>query len=56
MFFIFELYALDCLTIVFVKILKKNHYLFAAHKDFGHFYGSSYVAAPDGTRTPVRTL
>ncbi|CAK8684126.1 beta-ureidopropionase-like [Clavelina lepadiformis] len=23
-----------------------------AHKDFGHFYGSSYVAAPDGTRTP----
>lgn len=24
----------------------------SAHKDFGHFYGSSYVAAPDGTRTP----
>jgi len=24
----------------------------AAHKDFGHFYGSSYVAAPDGSRTP----
>lgn len=24
----------------------------AAHKDFGHFYGSSYVAAPDGGRTP----
>lgn len=23
-----------------------------AHKDFGHFYGSSYVAAPDGSRTP----
>lgn len=23
-----------------------------AHKDFGPFYGSSYVAAPDGTRTP----
>ncbi|XP_058800755.1 beta-ureidopropionase-like [Phymastichus coffea] len=23
-----------------------------AHRDFGHFYGSSYVAAPDGTRTP----
>lgn len=23
-----------------------------AHKDFGHFYGSSYVAAPDGCRTP----
>ena len=24
----------------------------AAHTDFGHFYGSSYVAAPDGRRTP----
>lgn len=24
----------------------------AAHHDFGHFYGSSYVAAPDGSRTP----
>ena len=24
-----------------------------AHKDFGHFYGSSYFAAPDGSRTPV---
>ncbi|CAJ0582452.1 unnamed protein product, partial [Mesorhabditis spiculigera] len=24
----------------------------AAHKDFGHFYGSSYVACPDGSRTP----
>ena len=24
----------------------------AAHNDFGHFYGSSYVAAPDGSRTP----
>ena len=24
-----------------------------AHKDFGHFYGSSYVAGPEGTRTPV---
>lgn len=23
-----------------------------AHKDFGHFYGSSYVTAPDGCRTP----
>lgn len=23
-----------------------------AHKDFGHFYGSSFVAAPDGSRTP----
>lgn len=23
-----------------------------AHKEFGHFYGSSYVAAPDASRTP----
>jgi beta-ureidopropionase len=23
-----------------------------AHKDFGPFYGSSYVSAPDGSRTP----
>ncbi|XP_049871667.1 uncharacterized protein LOC126370699 [Pectinophora gossypiella] len=23
-----------------------------AHKNFGHFYGSSYLTAPDGTRTP----
>lgn len=23
-----------------------------AHKEFGHFYGSSYVTAPDGRRTP----
>lgn len=23
-----------------------------AHADFGHFYGSSYVAGPDGRRTP----
>ncbi len=21
-------------------------------QDFGHFYGSSYMAAPDGSRTP----
>lgn len=26
-----------------------------AHNDFGHFYGSSYVTAPDGTRTPGLT-
>ena len=24
----------------------------SAHHDFGHFYGSSYVAAPNGSRTP----
>jgi beta-ureidopropionase len=23
-----------------------------AHQDFGHFFGSSYVTAPDGRRTP----
>lgn len=23
-----------------------------AHTVFGHFYGSSYIAAPDGSRTP----
>ncbi|CAI6351350.1 unnamed protein product [Macrosiphum euphorbiae] len=23
-----------------------------AHKNFGHFYGSSYITAPDGSRTP----
>lgn len=23
-----------------------------AHKDFGHFYGSSYVSGPDASRTP----
>lgn len=26
--------------------------LHTAHHDFGHFYGSSYVAAPDGSRSP----
>lgn len=25
-----------------------------AHNDFGNFYGSSYVTAPTGARTPVR--
>lgn len=24
-----------------------------AHKEFGHFYGSSYITAPDGCRTPA---
>jgi len=24
-----------------------------AHYDFGHFYGSSYVSAPDASRTPA---
>jgi beta-ureidopropionase len=24
----------------------------AAHHDFGHFYGSSYVTAPDGSSAP----
>ncbi|EFC39894.1 predicted protein [Naegleria gruberi] len=26
-----------------------------AHKDFGHFYGSSYVSAPDASRSPELT-
>lgn len=26
-----------------------------AHKDFGHFYGSSYVASPDASRSPCTT-
>ncbi len=25
----------------------------SAHKDMGYFFGSSYIAGPDGTRTPV---
>lgn len=25
---------------------------YVCRQDFGHFYGSSYVAAPDGSRTP----
>ncbi len=24
------------------------------HNSMGHFYGSSYIACPDGSRTPVR--
>jgi len=27
-----------------------------AHKEFGPFYGSSYIAAPDGSRTPVSRI
>lgn len=27
-----------------------------AHNDAGHFFGSSYTTAPDGSRTPVRLL
>lgn len=26
-----------------------------AHRDFGHFYGQSYVAGPDASRCPVRS-
>lgn len=29
-----------------------SFYSFKAHHDFGYFYGSSYVAAPDSSRTP----
>ncbi len=38
------------------KIIMINMFVSLAHKDFGHFYGSSYVAAPDGSRTPVSKL
>ncbi|KAL3185923.1 hypothetical protein MRX96_028795 [Rhipicephalus microplus] len=31
---------------------KKQGEVCLAHRDFGHFYGSSYVTAPDGSRTP----
>lgn len=27
-----------------------------ARKEFGHFYGSTYVTAPNGSRTPVSLL
>lgn len=32
--------------------LHRTLFVSAAHHDFGHFYGSSYVAGPDGSRTP----
>ena len=28
----------------------------AAHRELGYFYGSSYVASPDGSRTPVTDI
>ncbi len=28
------------------------NYIHTQQQDFGHFYGSSYVAAPDGSCTP----
>ncbi len=50
------------LTIVYSPFSCKEHYPneftsgdgMSAHKDMGYFFGSSYVAGPDGTRTPVR--
>ena len=38
---------------VFWSLCPPPHLISVAHKDFGHFYGSSYVAMPDGSRTPV---
>lgn len=38
----------DLLKILCYIFLSSN----TAHHDFGHFYGSSYVAAPDGSRSP----
>ena len=36
-----------------VDIINSGAFLYLAHKAFGHFYGSSYIAAPDASRTPV---
>ncbi|KAH8041978.1 hypothetical protein HPB51_019719 [Rhipicephalus microplus] len=33
-------------------VLNVFFFISIAHRDFGHFYGSSYVTAPDGSRTP----
>ncbi|TWW60716.1 Beta-ureidopropionase [Takifugu flavidus] len=46
----------DCASFSFPQEHFKNEFTSGdgkkAHHDFGHFYGSSYVAAPDGSRTP----
>lgn len=34
------------------KLTGDYFHFFKAHRDFGYFYGSSYVAAPDSSRTP----
>uniref|UniRef100_A0A8C9DKC7 Beta-ureidopropionase n=1 Tax=Prolemur simus TaxID=1328070 RepID=A0A8C9DKC7_PROSS len=46
--------ANHCFTCAINRVGLTNASLcsFKAHRDFGYFYGSSYVAAPDGSRTP----
>uniref|UniRef100_A0A2K6DWT3 Beta-ureidopropionase n=1 Tax=Macaca nemestrina TaxID=9545 RepID=A0A2K6DWT3_MACNE len=46
--------ANHCFTCAINRVGTVNVFLssFEAHQDFGYFYGSSYVAAPDGSRTP----
>uniref|UniRef100_A0A8I5UM76 Beta-ureidopropionase n=1 Tax=Pongo abelii TaxID=9601 RepID=A0A8I5UM76_PONAB len=46
--------ANHCFTCAINRVGTVNVFLcsFKAHQDFGYFYGSSYVAAPDGSRTP----
>jgi beta-ureidopropionase len=41
-----------CFLLRWVIFCKKKMKQKPAHKDFGHFYGSSYVACPDASRTP----
>lgn len=41
-----------CLPLGLHKLTGAFFCSFKAHRDFGYFYGSSYVAAPDGSRTP----
>ena len=38
---------------IYFEILLFGNMVIFITEDFGHFYGSSYVAAPDGSRTPV---
>uniref|UniRef100_A0A2K5HB25 Beta-ureidopropionase n=1 Tax=Colobus angolensis palliatus TaxID=336983 RepID=A0A2K5HB25_COLAP len=46
--------ANHCFTCAINRVGTVNVFLCSlkAHQDFGYFYGSSYVAAPDGSRTP----
>uniref|UniRef100_A0A2I3TM91 Beta-ureidopropionase n=2 Tax=Pan TaxID=9596 RepID=A0A2I3TM91_PANTR len=46
--------ANHCFTCAINRVGTVNVFLcsFKAHQDFGYFYGSSYVAAPDSSRTP----
>uniref|UniRef100_A0A667WWJ5 Beta-ureidopropionase n=1 Tax=Myripristis murdjan TaxID=586833 RepID=A0A667WWJ5_9TELE len=44
--------ANHCFTCAINRVGTTLLFGFTAHHDFGHFYGSSYVAAPDGSRSP----